>query len=184
MDQENDALIYAQYADSTTTSKDALAELSRLADEQAASAARVAELEARLERERDILRDLSERVIPEKMDELGVQELKTSSGLRIKIKESIRASIPKALLGKAYGWLAENGYGGLIKRNVSVKFGKGEDEQADALVTELLERFEIEDNRLIHPSTLKAFVSEQLSSGVEIPLELFGVYRQRVSVIT
>lgn len=183
MSQDNDALAYAQYADSTATSENALAELSRLADEQAQAAAQVADLEAQLDKARDRFRDISERIIPEKMDELGMEEFKTRTGLKIKIKEAIRASIPKARQGEAFRWLRDNGYAGLIKRNVAIKFGKGEDETAEELAKQLSEKFEVEDNTSVHPSTLKAFVNEQLSNGVEIPMELFGVHRQRVSVI-
>lgn len=179
----NDALAYAQYTDSTATSENALAELSRLADEQAQAAVRVTDLEAMLEVARDRLREISERIIPEKMDELGMEEFKTRTGLKIKIKETIRTSIPKQRQGEAYRWLRDNGFGALLKRNVAVKFGKGDDESAEQLAKELSEKFEVEDNTSVHPSTLKAFVNEQLTGGAEIPLDLFGVHRQREAVI-
>ena len=182
MNQNEDFGAYAEYAKAQDDTN-ALAELSLLADRQAEAALRVAELERQLEEARDQLRDISERQLPEKMDELGMEEFKTRSGLRIRIKEAIRTSIPKTRQAEAFEWLRQNGYGGLIKRVVAVKFGKGEDEVAEKLARELAQGHEVDDNASVHPSTLRSFVTEQLTSGVDIPLDLFGVHRQRTSVI-
>lgn len=184
MNQAVDNSAYAAYVETGADSENALAELSKLADEQAQAAARVADLEAQLEKARDEFRDISERRLPEKMDELGMEEFKTKTGLKIKVKEVIRASIPKPRQGEAFRWLRENGFGGLIKRAIAVKFGKGEDETAEKLAHDLAEKYEVEDNASVHPSTLKAFVSEQLADGHEIPMDLFGVHRQRTAVIS
>lgn len=182
MTQQED---FGAYADYTQAQDDgnALAELSLLADRQAEAALRVAELEKQLEEARDRLRDISERQLPEKMDELGMEEFKTRTGLRIRIKEAIRTSIPKARQAEAFEWLRQNGYGGLIKRIVAVKFGKGEDEVAEKLARDLANGHEVDDTASVHPSTLRSFVTEQLTNGVDLPLDLFGVHRQRTSVI-
>jgi hypothetical protein len=37
--------------------------------------------------------------------------------------------------------------------------------------------------RTVHASTLASFVKSQLEAGVDFPMDLFGVYRQRTSVI-
>lgn len=179
-----DNTAYADYMETGATSENALGELSKLADDQAQAASRVAELEKQLETAREELRDISERRLPEKMDELGMEEFKTTTGLKIKIKEVVRASIPKPRQGEAFHWLRTNGFGGLIKRAVAVKFGKGQDDVAEKLAHDLAEKYEVEDNASVHPSTLKAFVSEQLTDGREIPLDLFGVHRQRTAIIS
>lgn len=186
MTQQED---FGAYADYTQAQDDgnALAELSLLADRQAEAALRVAELEKQLEEARGRLRGISDRQLPEKMDELGMEEFKTRSGLHIRIKEAIRTSIPKTRQAEAFEWLRQNGYGGLIKRIVAVKFGKGEDEVAEKLARDLARDLangrEVDDTASVHPSTLLSFVTEQLANGVDLPLDLFGVHRQRTSVI-
>ncbi len=162
-----------------------LSQLTQLAEQQAFAQAKVADLEAQLNKAREELRDIAERQLPELMDQIGIGEFKTTTGLKIKIDETIRASIPKAKAQLALAWLKNNGHGSLIKRVVSVSFGRGEDEQAEQLVKKLNEELHIEaeDSASVHPSTLAAFVREKLRNGEEIPLDLFGVHRQRVSKI-
>ncbi|MFA7063759.1 MAG: hypothetical protein WC132_06450 [Methanomethylophilus sp.] len=179
MSIENAYLDYVQ----PQTAGGELSQLSALAEQQAAAAAKVADLEAQLNKAREELRDIAERQVPELMDQIGIGEFKTTSGLKIKIDETIRASIPKAKAPLAFAWLKNNGHGSLIKRVVSVAFGKGEDERAEELRQQLSVQFEVDDNASVHPSTLAAFVREKLRNGEEVPLDLFGVHRQRVSKI-
>lgn len=173
------------YADfvQPAASEGELSQLARLAEEQARAEATVADLEAQLAKAREIARDYAERQVPELMDSIGISEFKTATGLKIEVAETIRASIPKALAPRAFDWLRRNGSAALIKRTISVGFSKGEDDKADALREELGDRFEFEDNSAVHPSTLSAFVREKLQKGDDLPLDLFGVHRQRVSKI-
>ena len=77
----------------------------------------------------------------------------------------------------AYDWLVRNGHEGLIKNEVLLKFGRDEDVVVNETVDALKSRgLAPEIRQSIHPSTLKAFVKEQLSSGVDIPSEPFGVF--------
>lgn len=160
-----------------------LSQLRELAERQIESAAKVAELEALLNKAKEEYKDLSERLVPELMDQIGMGEFKTTSGLKIKIDETIRASIPKVKAPFAFAWLKEHGHAAMIKRVVKVAFGKGEDDKADELHKQLSEKFEVEDDASVHPSTLSAFVREKLRDGEEVPLDLFGVHRQRISKI-
>lgn len=161
-----------------------LSQLQALAEQQAQAEARIAELEALLHKAREIHRDLSERQVPELMDKIGMKEFKTTSGLTLGVEEKIRASIPKMKAPLAFAWLKNHHYDSIIKHVVSVSFGRGEDEEANRLAALLGEsEFEVEDRVSVHPSTLTAFIKEKLEKGEEIPLELFGVYRERFSKI-
>lgn len=173
---------YLDYVQPTTSGGE-LTQLTQLAEQQASAQAKVSDLEAQLNKAREELRDIAERQVPELMDQIGVSEFKTATGLKIKIDETIRASIPKAKAPLAFAWLKQNGHAAMIKRVVSVAFGKGEDERAEALREKLASDFPVEDNASVHPSTLAAFVREKLREGEEVPLDLFGVHRQRVSKI-
>lgn len=174
---------YLDYAQPTAGAVD-IQRLHELAELQARADADVKDLEAKLAAARERFKSLSEHQLPELMDEIGMAEFKTSTGLSIKITETIRASIPKAREALAFQWLRDNNNASMIKRIVSVSFGKGEDEKASELLNQLAQQeLEADDKSSVHPSTLAAFVREKLASGEEIPQELFGVHRQRISKI-
>lgn len=162
-----------------------LARLSRLADLQANAARRVDVLSEELEAARRTLRDIADRQIPELMDAVGLAEFKTSTGAKISVRETIRASIPEANRIKAFAWLRENGQAALIKRTVAVQFGKGEFEKAQDLSMELTSRgLAAEDKVSVHPQTLAAYVREALKKGAELPLDLLGVHRSRSAEVS
>lgn len=135
----------------------------------------VEEAEANLKILKENLRVLSEETIPSAMQELGLQSLVLETGQKIKISQDVYAAIPENGKPAAYNWLADNGFGGLIKTEVAVEFGKSERDKAVKFCARLLDQ-----NMLplmyesVHHSTLKAFLKEQIANGSNIPLELFG----------
>lgn len=162
-----------------------LNQLQQLAEQQAAYELEIAELEGKINKARENQRALAERKIPELMDQIGMAEFKTASGLIVKVEEKIRASITKAKAPLAFSWLKKNGHASMIKRVVSIAFGMGEDEEAEELWSDLNNKgFIVEDKASVHPSTLSSFAKEKLSNGEEIPLDLLGVHRQRVCKIS
>lgn len=181
LEANNDFLEHVQQG---ATGEGELSQLSKLAEEQAKAEAEVARLEAELTKAREVARDFAERQVPELMDSIGIAEFKTATGLKIEVAETIRASITQANAPRAFAWLRENGHAALIKRALSVTFGKGEDDKAEAFAKELEDKgLDADDKTSVHPSTLASFVREKLRDGEEIPLDLLGVHRQRVSKI-
>lgn len=159
-----------------------LSQLNALADKQAEAAKMVKQKQQELNHAQEVLRDLAERQVPELMDAVGMAEFTTRTGVKIKVVEKVRASVPKALRAQAMKWLRENGYEALIKRTITAQFGKGEDAQADQIMKELQEKgLSLKDVAKVHPSTLGAFVREKLRDGEELPQDLLGVHRQRIS---
>lgn len=174
---------YGDYVTLPTESID-LTELQRLAEAQARAEAKVKNIEAQLNAAKDELREIAERRLPELMDSIGLDTFTTQSGLKIKVKEIIRASIPKANEHRAFAWLRATGNGALIKRQLTVSFGMGEDDEADNLSTELSSEYEdVQDKTSVHQSTLKSFITKKLQEGENIPIELFGVHRQRCTEV-
>lgn len=163
-----------------------LAELSKLADQQAEAEAEVKRLEADLVKAKERHRTISEQELPALMDQLGMEEFKTRSGFTIKVNEIIRASIPKARAEEAFEWLDEHGHASIVKRSFTVSFGRDEERWARKFATDLRRRkreLNVADGKKVESSTLRAFVKNQLEEGVDIPMELFGVYRQRIAKI-
>lgn len=163
-----------------------LAQLSAMAMEQKQAEAEVARLEEELKKAQAKLKDLSEHKIPELMDAAEVKEFTTKDGIKIKIVEKIRGSIPEANAPKAFAWLEEHGHDNLIKREFKIEFGKNEEAWARKFEADLKKRkrpLKVRLKRAVHPSTLASFINEQLENGVDFPMDTFGVYRQRFSKI-
>lgn len=171
---------YADYIEPTDEGQ--LSQLQALADQQWEAEKLVEQKQRELNTAQEQLRDLAERQIPEAMDACGLETLQTRSGLHLSVKETIRASIPKAKAAAAFKWLRDHGHEALIKRTVSVQFGKGESEQAEEALQELSAHgWNANDDQRVHPQTLAAFIREKLENGEDVPQEVFGVHRQRVA---
>lgn len=150
--------------------------LARLLVEQQAA---VAEAEEKLAAAKAALL-LTERVdLPELMKELGLQEVKLEDGSKVTVTPDVICAIAEAKRADAFAWLEERGYGGLIKTEVSVSFGRDELEKAEEVASVLSEVAERPSaiERTVHPQTLKAFVKERMAAA-ELDaraMELFGV---------
>lgn len=159
-------------------------EITLLAETQLKLQEKVEKLEEDLKKAKENLREYSEKLLPEKMEELGFTEFTTSSGISVQVKEVIRASLSVENRPKGHRWLEENGFGGIIKSTVIVPYNRDEIQQANALVEELKLRQRLAGlERKVEPMTLVAFIKEQLAQGKDIPLDIFGVLRQRVAKI-
>lgn len=178
---------YTQFVDEAEQVKpeDSLLRLTKLAGQQLDAEAAVAAAEAALLRAKDTLKDISERQIPELMQEVGMASYKTTTGLSIDVEENYRVSPPKAKRLECWAWLRANGAVALLKRKITVEFGKGEDEKAEALSTQLTKDYSlVQDDTNVHPQTLAAYVKKQMRDGKPIPTDLFGIYVQKSSTIT
>jgi hypothetical protein len=154
-----------------------LATVSSLAQKQLNLANEVAEIESTLKAKKEELRLTQEQELPDAMQQAGLTQIVLSTGEKISINEFYSAYISKANQQQAYQWLLDNGHDGIIKNEVSLKFNRGESGIVDETVLALKSRgLAPEVKQSIHPSTLKAFVKEQLTTGNDIPTEPFGVY--------
>ena len=120
---------------------------------------------------------ISGEVIPTMMSEMGLAELKLHDGSHLKVSTSYRAHISEANKEMAYNWLRNNGLGDIIKNEISVSFGRNEDNKA-ADYAELAKRngFQPTQKLKVEPMTLKALVRERIEAGKEMPTELFNVF--------
>lgn len=154
-----------------------LTELMDIAHLRNAQAAKVAQLEAELKSAKELLRRVEEEDLPQMMKELGMRSFNLADGSSITLHEKLSAAITKANKDQAHEWLRANDFGGIIKGNVVVPFAKGEEQAARAFVATIHnERPDAEFAETVHHSTLKAFVKEQRSRGVNVPVDLFAVH--------
>ena len=126
---------------------------------------------------------MSTEQIPAMMDEMGVQRLDVEN-LSVSLKPLINASIPQTRRDEAYQWLRDNGLDDIIKNDVIMSFGKGEDNMAGDIMYELEQRgMHPEKKTHIHSMTLKAFIRERVEKGLPIDLDLFGAFVARTADI-
>jgi hypothetical protein len=119
---------------------------------------------------------LTTELIPGVMDEMGVDRLDVD-GVTVTRKLIVSASISDEKREQAFGWLRDNGLDDIIKNDVVVSFGRGEDNAAKNAVGILREQgFDPDVKTHIHPMTLKAFVKERVEDGKPIDLDLLGAY--------
>jgi len=112
--------------------QDSLESVSELLRQQLRMEAEIELDELALKNLKEKHRKLSEEIIPSKMTELGMTSTTMLDGSKVDVVENIYVSIPKDPDKSAacYKWLEDNGLGDIIKNNVGMSFGKGENEDA------------------------------------------------------
>jgi len=143
-----------------------------------------AELNKAIEESKKITQQLQDVAIPEKMVELGLEEIKLPSGEKIALVPVFGASVPDARKPEAWGWLRANGHGALIKTTFNMAFGMGEEKESErAKVTLLGANLPFREKEDVHPGTLKAFVKERYEKGEKFPEQLFGAFTKTIAQI-
>jgi hypothetical protein len=120
---------------------------------------------------------LSAEVIPTMMAEMGLSHLKLMDGSSVDVKPNYSASITIANKDAAFQWLRDNNLGDIIKNEISVSFGRNEDNKAADYAALASERgYQPTQKLKVEPMTLKALVRERIEAGKELPTELFNVF--------
>jgi hypothetical protein len=176
--------------DLTTTANEVL-------DLDAKIEAREAELKA-LNKKRD---HLTLSVLPDLMFGAQLSELKLVNGKTIIIKDDLRASIRTlatiqkikdaaertAAFAKreaAIQWLRDNGLDGLLKTDVEVHLGKGQEEDAKRGMEALIQAgLDPQMTQEVHAGTLSAALREIASQGIDIDFDLLNAALIRKAVI-
>jgi hypothetical protein len=124
-------------------------------------------------------------IVPGMMQELGINSFELDNGYKVSIKDEYYAKIPDAFQYECFEWLRKNELDGIIKTAVNMNFGKGEDESAQHLIDWMVENGLTPNvKETVHPQTLRAFVKERLSNGLELPVDFFGASVVKTTVIS
>jgi len=145
---------------------------------------RLESLQTRLELQEDNIKNtkkelehVSGEIIPTMMSEMGLSHLKLMDGSSVDVKPNYSANITIANREAAFNWLRNNGLGDIIKNEISVSFGRNEDNKAADYAALAQERgFQPTQKLKVEPMTLKALVRERIEAGKEMPTELFNVF--------
>ena len=120
---------------------------------------------------------ISGEVIPTMLSEMGLSQLKLADGSSVDVKPFYSATISAQNKDKAYSWLRTNGLGDIIKNEISVSFGRNEDNKAADYAALAQERgFQPTQKLKVEPMTLKALVRERIEAGKEMPTEIFNIF--------
>lgn len=145
-----------------------LSSLSSLCETKLMLEEEVAEAEKELSDLKAKLRQITEDLIPTKMMELGLSEIKLADGKKVTVSQFYAASIVDQ--PSFFRWLVETENDGIIKRNIEVTTKKGQGNIADAAAAALQAlMIPYTDKKSVHPQTLKSFVREQIESGNKLP---------------
>jgi hypothetical protein len=157
---------------------DLVLQLQKLEDE-------VKEDEERLKTKKQRIDKLSGIAIPEIMESMKLKTMKLSDGSGIEIREMYSATIPVANREGAFNWLRNNGLGDLIKNEITVSFGRNEDNKASEYADLARGRgYQPSQKLKVEPMTLKALFRERSENNQELPAEHFNLFKGNRTKIT
>lgn len=161
-----------------------LQQIAALAEFQVVLEQKVTSAELALSQVTAELREIAEEKLPNAMNEAHLKSFVLKDGREIVVSDEISLNISEKNKPALFEWLEKHGFGALIKRVVSVPFGK-EDEPAANKLAAQLEKMKLHYTvgRTLHAGTAKSFVKEQLSAEKDVPLELFGAFPYQKSKI-
>ena len=141
-------------------------------------------LEDQVKADEELLKDkkrelerISGEVIPTLLSEMGLSSLKLADGSAVDVKPYYGANISEKNREAAYNWLRSNGLGDIIKNEITVSFGKDEDNKAaDYANLALGQGYQPTQTMKVAPMTLKALVRERIEKDIEMPEDIFNVF--------
>jgi hypothetical protein len=175
---EEDRVQSITQADAAKSLSDKVIELRNLEDQ-------IKNAEDSVSKLKEKQKTLSQFEIPTMMEEMHITKLKLKDGESVEIKKIYGASIPVDRQQEAFTWLRDHDLGDIIKNDITVTFGRGEDNKASEYATLAQgQGFEPVQKIGVHPQTLKAVVRERLEAGQEMPSDLFKTYAGNSTKIT
>ena len=137
----------------------------------------ISDLEDKIKYKKEKADKISSEIIPNLLAEQGLSSLKLADGSGVEVRKTYSCTVKKDSVESAYTWLRNNGLGDLIKNEVAVQFGKGEDTRAnDLLELAVQEGFEPSQKQKVEPMTLKALFRERIEAGLDMPSEFFHTF--------
>ena len=137
----------------------------------------IEKLEELIKHKKDQADKISSEIIPNLLAEQGLASLKLADGSSVDVKKSYNCTIKKDQMELAYNWLRENGLGDIIKNEVAVTFGRGEDDKANQLMDLAVGNgYEPTQKAKVEPMTLKALYRERVESGLDMPSDIFHLF--------
>jgi hypothetical protein len=185
---EDDQIKSVTQVDAAKSLSDKVLELRDLEDE-------IQNAEDSINKLKEKAKILSQIEIPAMMQDMHITKLKLKDGESVEVKPFYYASVSQGInetdsdyaqrKEQAFTWLRNNGLGDIIKNDITVTFGKGEDNKAaQYAVLARGQGFEPVQKEGVHSQTLKAVVRERIESGLDMPSDLFKTFAGSQTKIT
>ena len=141
--------------------------------------------EEKLKQKKEAADKISEQVIPEIMESMKLKTMKLHDGSAIEVKEIYSATIPVDKREGAFNWLRNNDLGDVIKNEITVSFGRNEDNKAREYAN-LAESngYQPQQKLKVEPMTLKALYRERVEGKQDLPSEHFNLFKGNKTKIT
>lgn len=154
----------------------------------------ITKIEATLAAKQAQLKAIREGSLPLALTEVGMTKFTLTGGSQITLKTGYVASITEANRQAAHEWLEAHGHGSIIKHEIKIVFGKGEEAWARKFLRDLSNRkrpLRFDRKDAVHPQTLGAFVRETIAAAkaegqspeAVIPFPLLGVFELRYAEV-
>jgi hypothetical protein len=186
--EESDIIPIAEIdgIDTSGVEADDLAILKQLGDTLSELDSKVLLAEAEVSMLKATRKQVAEELIPDLMNKVGLKLVQLENGTKIKVDEFVDARIKDANI--AFEWLRETNNESIIKNQISVSLGRGDDDKAQEVI-QLLKENDVEADLKItvHNQTLKAFCRDALDNpelAESLPREAFGIYQGKRAKIT
>lgn len=171
-----------------TPSVDQLKAIEELANHGYSLNKQIEELENLLKKLKEEFMKLTRVTLPDAMAAAGTSSFKTTSGVKITVKDFVNGSLPKdeAKREWAINWLIKNGGKDIIKSELVCEFEKGDGNlrkrnQAAEMLADMGVAFSEKED--VHWMTLASFAREKIENGEEIPLDKLGLFAGRKAKI-
>ena len=116
-------------------------------------------------------------IIPKLMEDMNLKSLKLQDGSELTVKKVYSATMKADKKAECMRWLRENGLGDIVKNEITVNFGQGEENKAAEYADLARERgYEPTQDEKVHHASLTVVMKDFKEKGNEIPTDLFSTF--------
>ena len=139
--------------------------------------AQVLATESKLKELKEQEKYINNFTIPEIMNKMNLSTVKLRDGSELSVKKVYSATIKADKKAEAIQWLRSNGLGDIVKNEITVNFGQGEENKAMTYVNLAKgQGYEPSQKEAVHAMTLKVTMEDWKNKGKEVPEDLFWTF--------
>ena len=152
-------------------------ELSEAIEQFKSVGAQILAAEIKLKELKEQEKYISEHVIPDIMEKQNLKTLKLKDGSELSVGKKFYASFRAEKKEEGIQWLRDNGLGDIVKNEITVNFGQGEENKAAEYANLAKESgYEPSQKEAVHAMTLKVTMEDWKNKGNDVPEDLFWTF--------
>ena len=147
--------------------------------------AQISNAEASLKELKEQEKQLNNFTIPQIMEKMNLETLKLKDGSELSVKKVYSATMKADKKADCIQWLRNNGLGDIVKNEITVNFGQGEENKAAEYATLAKgQGYEPSQKESVHHSQLSVVIREWKEKGNEVPADLFNILEGNRTSVT